>query len=426
MRYSILKVTVDQVKSVGGINIKEMPNVKVIYADLTDEQKIKLATMGAIIAEIRQIKVSVMPPPTIAAIPTYTPQNVVTIAKFDDVRNLTVPPLSGVGVNVAIIGTGIRETHQLINGSVVYRKNYTASPMGDGFNHDTGTCSIILAVAPQCNILNLKVMDSSGNGTEEEVVLAIDDLIDMVNKKDTLAPSIINLSFGAPDSGDSNDVMRVICRAAINAGIWVVAAAGNSGPNTGTIMSPACEQYVLAIGSAKLIQKSDGNYTFQISDFSSRGPTVDGLVKPDAIFIGEDINMASSVSDSSTIAKSGTSFSTPFCTGLCILYLQNKVISVQSAVTLLNIPISQYALSQVTIDVVIDEYLKYFSIKPSGVASGKDNGYGYGLPFGDTVVKLIKTLTTPTLDISSIISAFMPMIVITGFSGMMDKMFTKK
>ena len=62
----------------------------------------------------------------------------------------------------------------------------------------------------------------------------------------------------------------------------------------GTINCPACEQYVMAVGSAHYLPESN---TFVVSDFSSRGPTQEGLVKPDVVLFGEDIVVASSQSD---------------------------------------------------------------------------------------------------------------------------------
>ena len=48
-----------------------------------------------------------------------------------------------------------------------------------------------------------------------------------------MAPSVINLSLGTEDDGDPDDPVRVACRAAIQQGIWVIAGAGNDGPDSG-------------------------------------------------------------------------------------------------------------------------------------------------------------------------------------------------
>ena len=407
MRYSIINATIQQVQSVGGQDIKHAPNTYVIFATLTNVQAIRLRAMGCIVNETRSVKMSVLPPIPVTARPTYTPAQLSSIAGIEQLKAITSPPLYGSGFNVAIIGTGIRETHQLVNGRVVFSKNYTTSPMYDGFNHDTGVCSIIVAVAPQCNILNLKVMDDLGNGTEEEVILAIDDCITMVNTVNPLAPHIINMSLGNPDAGDPNDVIRLACRAAIDKGILVVAAAGNSGPNPETITSPSCECNVLCIGSVKYLPSTK---TFQISDWSSRGPTKEGLTKPDGVFFGEDIIMASSDGDNITVAKSGTSFSAPFCSGIAILY-QEAICRVAKT-------------KQISIEDLINTWLPIVCIKPIDSIQGKDNNYGNGLLLAQLIVQNLGII--PSMDIASILSPLVSVMFTIPFFGMINKVMVKK
>ncbi|GAI80043.1 unnamed protein product, partial [marine sediment metagenome] len=143
------------------------------------------------------------------------------------------------------------------NGRVIYRKNYTSDPMQDGFDHDTGVCSIALTMAPLCNILNLKALDNKGVGTDEDVTLAIDDCISLHDTDPDIAPSVINLSLGAPDDANPDNPLRVASRAAIDRGIWVLASAGNSGPAPYSITCPACEQYVLAIGAVQYLPEGE-------------------------------------------------------------------------------------------------------------------------------------------------------------------------
>lgn len=401
MRYAIIGTTVEQVKGAGGTDIKEARSTGIVFATLTEEQAAKLRSQGCTVDKVGDIKTAVMPPTPVAGIPTYTPEQLVQIVGLEDLRGITRPPLYGESFNLAIVGTGIRETHEKVNGHVVYSKNYTSDPVGDGFDHDTGTCSIAVTVAPKCNILNLKVLDDKGQGTEEEVVLAIDDCISLHDTKPEIAPSVINLSLGSPDDGNPNNILRVACRAAIEKGIWVAAAAGNGGPASGTIMTPACEKYVFAVGSAKY-------EPFVVSSFSSRGPTLEGLVKPDTIFFGEDIDMASSKSDTATIAKSGTSFAVPFCSGLAILY-QEAMLKYKGVEFTEDFPGPSYpeVTELVSVQDMLDKYLGEVCVKPQGAMPGKDNDNGYGLIYG---LALQKALTAPTIDLSSILSGFIVMM----------------
>lgn len=416
MRYAVIGAKLQQVKDAGGTDIKEASSIGTLFADLTEAQVKQLQAQGASLTKVGTVKATVISPRPVAGVPTYTPQVLTLAAGLEDLRNSIKPPLYGQGINIALIGTGLRETHEKINGHVIYNKNYTSDPMEDGFDHDTGVCSIILAVAPLCSILNLKVLDDKGSGTEEEVVLAIDDCITMYDEKVEYAPSIINLSLGSPDDGNPNNILRMVCRAAVEKNIWVIAAAGNGGAAPGTIMNPACEAYVLAVGSVKY-------EPFVISEFSSRGPTIEGLVKPDGVFFGEDIEMASSSSNTATIAKSGTSFTTPFASGIIALYHESIVrfggearyggkVEYPSGV-----PAGIYtgAARIVTPQEMLDKYLPYICVKPQGVTAGKDNNYGYGLPFGPLISQGIGL--KPAMDISSILEA----VVMICMIGMMMK-----
>jgi serine protease AprX len=414
MRYAIVGATIEQVQAVGATDIKEARSTGVIFTTLTEEQVSRLKSQGCTVTEVGTVKATVISPRPVAGVPTYTPQVLSWAAGLEDLRNSIKPPLYGQGINIALIGTGCRETHEKINGHVIYSKNYTSDPMEDRFDHDTGVCSIILAVAPSCSILNLKVLDDKGSGTEEEVVLAIDDCIAMYDEKAEYAPSVINLSLGSPDDGNPNNILRMACRAAIERNIWVIAAAGNGGAAPETIMNPACEAYVLAVGSVKY-------EPFIISEFSSRGPTIEGLVKPDGVFFGEDIEMASSSSDTATVAKSGTSFTAPFASGIIALYHESITrfggearyggqVEYPSGV-----PAGIYTgvARIVSPQEMLDKYLPYICVKPQGVTAGKDNDYGYGLPYGPLISQGIGL--KPAVDISTMLTS----VVAIAMLGMM-------
>jgi serine protease AprX len=414
MRYAITGATIDQVKSVGATDIKEARSTGIIFATLTEEQAARLRSQGCTVDKVGEVRTAVtpptpvMPPPPLAAVPTYTPEQLVRITGLEDLRGISRPPLYGEGFNLALVDTGIRETHGKISGHVVYSKNYTSDPMRDGFDHGTGTCSIALAVAPLCNILNLKVLNDKGEGTEEEVVLAIDDCISLHDTQSEIAPSVINLSLGSPDDGNPNNILRIACRAALEKGIWVIAAAGNSGPAPGTMMTPACEKYVAAVGSAKYLADQK---TFVVSDFSSRGPTLEGLIKPDALLFGEDIDMASSSTDTATTAKSGTSFATPFASAMALLLhegLYRRAVPTQEIAGVYP----ELGIWYFTPADLIDKYLIGISIKPQGIPAGKDNNYGCGLPFGPLIAQVLGV--SPAVDISALL---LPVVAI-GMMGM--------
>lgn len=404
MRYSVLSkgLTIsqlqDEVKRCGGRNLRVATASRQIFCDLDDFGAIKLRAAGCSVSKIGGVKATIMPPiitppePLVGA-PVYTPEELVWGIGLEELRSMVEPPLYGEGFNLAIIDTGIRETHNKIKGRIVYTKNYTTDPMRDGFNHGTGVCSIALAIAPLCNILNLKVLNDKGEGTEEEVALAIDDCISFHDTHPDIAPTIINLSLGGPDDGNPSNPLRVACRAAVDRGIWVAASAGNLGPGPYTITCPACEQYVFAVGSAKY-------EPFEVSIWSSRGPTLEGLAKPDVVMFGEDISMASSVSDVATVAKSGTSFATPITSAMGILYHEGAYRQAVTLRRLVELPAAE--IYYITFEELIDDYLPLICVKPQDVPAGKDYDYGYGILYGPALAQTLRIV--PLVDISTMIT----------------------
>lgn len=413
MRYSIMGCDKQKVITSGGKNVRESERLGIIFADLNELQVKKLEELGCNLSPMSSTKALITPPTPVQAVPTYSPSQLAFASGLEDIRYLFDPPLYGEGFNVAVLDTGIRETHELLKGLVVYRENFTNDIMRDGFNHGTGVASIIATIAPKCGILNMKVLDDKGSGTEEEVVLAIDRCIDLHDQGSEYAPGTINLSLGVPDDGNPMSPMRVACRAAISEGIWIYAAAGNSGPGPGTILSPACERYVCAMGSV-------GFEPVEISTFSGRGPTKEGLVKPDAVMWGEDIIVASSITDTETIAKSGTSFSAPFGSAMSMLYFEGAYKNAISKQQLVNLPPAE--ITWISIQDLIDSYLGYICTKPSTAPAQKDYEYGFGMPYGPLAAQAITGGGATALDIMPLLSG----VMMVGMMGVMMKTMKKQ
>ena len=249
-------------------------------------------------------------------------------------------------------------------------------------------------------------MDSEGEGTEEEVVLALEDILLLHEAGSEYTPHVVNLSLGSPDEGDPDNILRVACRALIDRGIWVVASVGNNGPMPYSITAPAVEKYVFGIGSMSY-------EPFRISDFSSRGPTLEGLTKPDAVFLGENIKVASSISNTATIGKSGTSFGSPFAAGSIILFIDAVETHGLAALESGRLPseaIYHKILELATPKKMLDDLLVGTCIKPEGAPVDKDNDYGFGLPYGPL---MLDVLAPPSM---MGIEAMMPLV--TGLLGM--------
>jgi subtilisin family serine protease len=137
-----------------------------------------------------------------------------------------------------------------------------------------------VGVAPQVNLLVARALDGTGAGSYSDVIAAIDWI---VSNKTTYNVRVLNLSLYAPVQGPywADPLNQAVMRA-WQAGIVVVAAAGNSGPDAGTITAPGNVPYVVTVGAVK-----SGRYTaggdVELAAYSSRGPTESAFVKPDVV-----------------------------------------------------------------------------------------------------------------------------------------------
>ena len=261
--------------------------------------------------------------------------------------------IDGSGINVSVIDTGINASHTDISGRVIKWIDYIngdPSPYDDeghgthvagtvGGNGSGGTTT---GIAPNVNLFAAKVLNSTGDGFTSDIISAIQWSVD--NKTD-----IISLSLG----GGRDTAVKDAINNAVSTGVTVIAAAGNSGPGSGTISYPAGEKNVIAVGAVDI---SD-----IIAWFSSRGPiTVDSevLTKPDVSAPGVDIISLNSSSNYYRY-ESGTSMATPHVSGAAALLLQ--------AARKQGITLTPAQVKSILEDTSID----------LGTA-GKDNTYGAG------------------------------------------------
>ena len=225
-------------------------------------------------------------------------------------------PAAGAGVGVAIIDSGIASHPDLPN--LVKTVDFTGGPNvpGDPFGHGTHVAGIIggsgqssqglyAGVAPSARLINLRVLDASGGGSTSNVISAIEWAIDNRNALGDdgkpLNIRVLNISAGhAPYESSSTDPLAVACRQAVQAGLVVVVSAGNNGkdpitgnPAYGTITTPGIESSVITVG-AITTWGTPSRADDVVSTFSSRGPTIDHLMKPDLAAPGSRIVSASS------------------------------------------------------------------------------------------------------------------------------------
>lgn len=203
----------------------------------------------------------------------------------------------GEDVAVAVLDTGVSPGADL-RGTVELRVDFTPGHDGiDRFGHGTHIAGIIAGdgsasrgtwrgVAPDAELISIKVAGPDG-ATDVSVVLAA--LQWVVTNRERLGIRVLNLAFGT-DATTSYlvDPLDYAVERAWRAGVLVVAAAGNRGPDAGTISKPGDDPFVLTVGAADVRGTADRRDDV-VAPFSSRGPTVDGIAKPDLVAPGVSI-----------------------------------------------------------------------------------------------------------------------------------------
>jgi subtilisin family serine protease len=137
-----------------------------------------------------------------------------------------------------------------------------------------------IGVAPQVSLMIARALNKDGAGTYGDVIAAVDWI---VANKDTYNVRVLNLSLYSPVTGPywADPLNQAVMRA-WQAGLVVVVAAGNAGPEAGTITVPGNVPYVITVGAL-----TSGRYAESGDDalarYSSHGPTESAFVKPDLL-----------------------------------------------------------------------------------------------------------------------------------------------
>ncbi len=158
--------------------------------------------------------------------------------------------------------------------------------------------------APKANIVAIKALENTGTSDSNIILDAMQWVYENYKQYKI---SVVCMSFGA-DIINGNDPLSRGADALWKRGITVVAAAGNSGPERGTIKSPGDNPNIITVGGL------DEN-NMQIADFSSRGPTIFGF-KPDLVAPAVNVISCSNKVEPYT-SMSGTSVATPIIAGVC-------------------------------------------------------------------------------------------------------------
>ena len=212
-------------------------------------------------------------------------------------------PLDASPVTVAVIDSGVCAEHPDLAGRIVDSYDFVENDnvAQDEFEHGCAVAGIIAAninnnlgiagIAPNAQIMALRVLDAQGVGTYSDTAGAIIYAVDN-------GASIINLSLGGLSP---SAVLEGAINYAVSQGITVIAAAGNTGDTT--VLYPAAYDTVIAVGAT--------NAESAISSFSSRGAQID-LWAP-----GE--NIVSLLSNGNYAMYNGTSYAAPHVSAVAAL-----------------------------------------------------------------------------------------------------------
>lgn len=254
--------------------------------------------------------------------------------------------LRGKGIGMAVLDTGIYPHPDLVSpvNRITAFKDFIGGRIqpyddnghgthcaGDAAGNGYKSGGKYRGAAPGANVIGIKVLNKQGSGYMSNVIAGIQWCVD---NKVKYGIRVLSISLGAAaNTSYKNDPLCLAVEKAWNSGIVVCVAAGNEGPDAGTISTPGIDPRVITVGALNdknTVAKSDD----AIASFSSRGPTVDGLTKPDVVAPG--VNIVSLRSPNSYIDKisrqarvgnsyitlSGTSMATPICAGLAALILE--------------------------------------------------------------------------------------------------------
>ncbi|CDF59004.1 S8 family serine peptidase [Thermobrachium celere] len=200
--------------------------------------------------------------------------------------------LTGKDIGIALIDTGCFPHPDLISNknSIVYFKDFinNISKPYDDHGHGTFLSGIIASsghtnksykgIAPDSKLCIFKCFDSLGYGYMSDIIIAIESIILM---KDEFNIRIVCLPFEFPyiNSLPNNPLEKAINKLIEN-NIVPVVSSGNLGPQSMSIYFPGNMKDVITVGGAYV---DSDRKTIKIANFSGRGPTIDGINKPDLV-----------------------------------------------------------------------------------------------------------------------------------------------
>lgn len=237
-----------------------------------------------------------LPPVTVGEFFAQAPESwAMPLWGVDDLRKLS----DGTGVITAVLDTGGDIRHPDLANRIVESRDFTGSrggPNDDRNQHGThclgtvGAANPMIGVSQGCKLLCGKVLSDSGSGADSGIANGIDWAV-------AQGAEVISMSLG----GSYSTTIEAACKRAADAGVWVIAAAGNSG--AGGVDYPGKLAACISVAAI------DRN--FRVANFSSRGDKLDCS--------GPGVDIVSCKPGGGYQSMSGTSMATPFIAGVMTL-----------------------------------------------------------------------------------------------------------
>lgn len=238
----------------------------------------------------------------------------------------------GKNINIAIIDTGLVYGHKDLMDNVIafYDGVNKKNRMYDDNGHGTHVAGIICGtgkmssgefkgIAPEAGIIVVKALNRQGRG---RINVAVDCIKWILHNAKKYNIRIVNVSIGTlagQNSEDDKDNIELLywIEKLWESGMVVVAAAGNNGPENGTITVPGICKKVITVGVSDNVNLAGGKRTY-----SGRGPA-DCVMKPEIVAPGASI-MSCSANGRGYASKSGSSMATPIVSGVIALILSKE------------------------------------------------------------------------------------------------------
>jgi serine protease len=228
----------------------------------------------------------------------------------------------GSGAHIYIVDTGMRKSHSEFTGRVGNGQNFVSSGFlfgstdpantedcnGHGSHVAGTTAGTTWGVAKGATLHPVRVLDCNGSGSNSGVIAGIDWVAG-----NHIKPAVANMSLG----GANSDALDIAVRAAINAGVTFVVAAGNDNVD-------ACSGSPNRVAEAVTVGSTSSNDAR--SSFSNKGSCVD-IFAP-----GSSITSSWYQSDTDTNTISGTSMAAPHVAGAAALLLAQNPSATPAAV----------------------------------------------------------------------------------------------